>query len=226
MSNYKHGGTKNRHGSRWRNMMDRCYDEKCKSYKRYGGRGITVCSRWLIVNNYVKDIEDGYFKGAELDRIDNDRGYSPENTRWVTKKENCNNRITCVMLSFNGITASITDHSERLGINPKTVMERISSGWDSDRALTEPVADKLENIIMAQKKRWEGHVKIPPKQPKTERKIRTVCYDGETMTVKELSVIVGVSAKLLSKRLFERNWPLERAVKNDNFKGCNQFTKE
>lgn len=226
MSNYKHGGTKNSHGTRWRNMMDRCYDEKCKSYKNYGGRGVKVCSRWLSINNYVKDIESGYFQGAELDRIDNDGNYSPDNTRWVTKKENCNNRRTCVMISFNGVTASITDHSEKLGINPKMVMERISAGWDVERALVEPMADRHENILKAQGKRWEGHVKIPKKENKTSRKIKTVEYNGKTYTMKQLSELTGITRKTLHRRLFELKWPIGKAVINKDFSGNNQFTEE
>lgn len=222
-----HGKTDSVHYSRWHNMMDRCYNEKCSSYKNYGSRGIEVCERWHDVSNYVNDIKDGYFDAAQLDRIDNDGDYSPENTKWSTASRNCRNRRNTRFLTHNGKTQSVADWSDETGIDLKLICERIDQhGWSTERALTEPVADRHENMLMAQKKRWEGHIKVPKIKPKTGRKIKTIEYKGETMTIKQLSVIVGVSAKLLSKRLFERCWSLERAVKNENFKGTNQFTKE
>ena len=79
---------------RYYNMLKRCYDEKHKDYGDYGGRGITVCEEWRenkgVFMRWCRDIKRE--KGMELDRRDNDKGYSPENCRFVTKKENRNNR--------------------------------------------------------------------------------------------------------------------------------------
>lgn len=78
---------------RWHHMKTRCYDESYHSFHRYGGRGIKVCDRWL--NSFQSFIDDmGYppFEKAQLDRIDNDGNYEPSNCRWVTAKENSNNR--------------------------------------------------------------------------------------------------------------------------------------
>lgn len=223
----KHGKTDSGHYGRWHNMMDRCYNEKCLSYKNYGARGVKVCERWHDVSNYVDDIEGGHFENAELDRIDNDGDYSPNNTKWSTKSQNCRNRQNTRFLAHGGKSQCVADWADETGISLKIICERIDrQGWSIERALTEPVADVHENMLMAQAKRWEGHTKVAKRKPKTTRKIKTIEYKGETMTIKQLSVIVGVSAKLLSKRLFERGWSLERAVKNENFKGTNQFTKE
>ncbi len=85
----------------WKSMRQRCYLKTSKDYPTYGGRGITVCDRWNNPNgdsriegfiNFVNDM--GYKKDPklQLDRIDNDKGYSPDNCRWVTSKENNNNR--------------------------------------------------------------------------------------------------------------------------------------
>lgn len=98
-SNIKHGACINYKDSslykRWQHMRDRCYNVKNKRYKDYGGREITVCDSWLeSFLNYKNDVGEIPFKGAQLDRIDNDGNYEPSNIRWVTPKENSNNRRT------------------------------------------------------------------------------------------------------------------------------------
>ena len=78
---------------RYSKMLYRCYNEKSDNYPYYGGRGIKVCDRWKhSFDNFLKDMEPAYFKGAELDRIDNNLDYSPENCRWVTHSRNMLNR--------------------------------------------------------------------------------------------------------------------------------------
>lgn len=80
---------------RWRHMKERCYDETYHSYHRYGGRGIRVCDRWLeSFQTFIDDVGFPPFEKAQLDRIDNDGDYEPNNCRWTTAQENCNNRKT------------------------------------------------------------------------------------------------------------------------------------
>ncbi|QUN13605.1 hypothetical protein KEC48_03510 [Clostridium sp. C1] len=85
---------KNNLYSRWLGMKRRCYNKKFKQYKDYGGRGIKICDEWLynFESFYYWAINNGYRKELEIDRIDNDGNYCPENCRWVTHKENMNNR--------------------------------------------------------------------------------------------------------------------------------------
>ena len=74
-------------------MKDRCYNPKNDRYYRYGGRGIKVCDRWLeSLDNFYEDMGEKPFKEAQLDRIDNDGDYAPENCRWVSRSENILNR--------------------------------------------------------------------------------------------------------------------------------------
>lgn len=103
----------------WQNMKNRCYNKATKSYPSYGGRGILICDEWL--NNYEAFLEwsraNGYQDSLTIDRINNDIGYNPDNCRWVTHKENCNNRSDCIYVTYNGDTKTIQQWSEILNLN-------------------------------------------------------------------------------------------------------------
>lgn len=125
----------------WESMKSRCNNPNNKSYKNYGGRGITICSDWESSFEifYKWAIANGYHQGLSIDRIDNDKGYAPENCHWVTEKVQSRNRRTNHLLQLHGEVHSIAEWAEIIGIPYGTLLDRIYHGWPIERALTEPI---------------------------------------------------------------------------------------
>lgn len=96
----------------WAGMKSRCDNPKWKDFEHYGARGISYSSSWKIFLNFYKDMHEGYVKGLELDRIDNDRDYSKENCRWVTGKQNKNNKRNNHLIVFREVTRTISQWAD------------------------------------------------------------------------------------------------------------------
>lgn len=140
----------NNHGTRayriWSNMKDRCSNPLNKAYHRYGGRGITVTPRWLEFKNFLEDMGQPP-ENRTLDRIDNDKGYSPENCRWATISDQARNRFTTTSLEAFGEKKSFTEWAkdERCQVNLGTLRQRVVAyGWSVERALATPSQVKKE----------------------------------------------------------------------------------
>ena len=123
----------------WAQMRQRCNCSANKDFHRYGGRGITVDSRWDDFLQFVADMGERP-DGATLDRIKNSKGYSPENCRWATNAEQQNNKRANVRITYNGITCTMAEWDRRQGFRSGTLGDRITKhGWSIERALTTPV---------------------------------------------------------------------------------------
>jgi hypothetical protein len=124
-----HGLTKHKFYHIWKTMITRCYTEACKSYKNYGGRGITVCDEWksepLEFLSWLE--ENGYKKGLEIDRRDNNGQYKPSNCRVVTQQDNCRNRRNTVTVEWEGKVIPMIELAEEYDINYATMYKRINT---------------------------------------------------------------------------------------------------
>lgn len=144
----KHGDYKAPLYGIYREMIQRCVNSKSKGYHNYGGRGITVCSEWIGDSGYINfkawSLLNGYKNGLHIDRINNDKGYSPENCRWVTPRVNSRNKRTNKVLEFHGQKMCIAGWADTLHMPPRTLYGRISAGWSIERALTTP---RYENKV-------------------------------------------------------------------------------
>lgn len=130
----------------WHGMKQRCENPNSDSYKAYGGRGIKVCEEWSndFVPFYEWAMANGYDENAPhgectIDRIDNNKGYSPDNCRWITIKEQANNKQQSVWVEINGESKTVKTWCDIYKINYGCVMHRIHHmGWDAVKAITTP----------------------------------------------------------------------------------------
>lgn len=123
-------------------MLGRCSEKPSKYKANYWDRGIKVCDRWMqSFENFFEDMgarPDGY----SLDRTDNDKGYSPENCRWIPVGDQSKNRRVCVFIEIDGVRKSLPDWAEASGMERSVLYNRISRGWDPVKAITIPVGEK------------------------------------------------------------------------------------
>jgi hypothetical protein len=128
--------------SSYANMVQRCSNPKASHYANYGGRGISVCPRWLGPKGFFFFCVDMGLRpqGTSIDRIDPSGDYSPENCRWATPQEQSRNRENTPQVTLFGKQMSVIEASEQLDINISTVRSRIHRGYSLEDALTFPLS--------------------------------------------------------------------------------------
>jgi len=128
----------------WKQIKNRCYNEKTPCYKNYGGRGISVCERWLnSFEDFYTDIGERPSPAYSLDRADNNGDYTQENCRWATMGTQCNNRRSNIIITHDGKSLNIKQWSEYACVSYRTFRARLQDhGWGIERALNEPCNSK------------------------------------------------------------------------------------
>jgi hypothetical protein len=137
---YRHGssrrGRRTRAYESWSSMLKRCLNPECKDWPNYGGRGITVCERWLKFENFLADMGERP-PGLSIERLDHNGPYRKENCTWVTRKEQNRNTRRNRLLIFEGKTQTLAQWAEDLGLSHTSILRRLGRGWSVERALSE-----------------------------------------------------------------------------------------
>jgi hypothetical protein len=121
----------------YRTMLSRCYNPNVSKFYDYGGRGISVAECWRGDGGYERFLSDMGRRPVDcsLERIDNDGPYSPDNCRWATMTEQCNNRRSNRIIEYDGRSQTLQQWSRELGIGYGTLHSRFELGWSIDKAL-------------------------------------------------------------------------------------------
>jgi len=118
----------------WSSMLTRCYNPNSISYKDYGGRGVTICERWLPENlgfqHFVEDMGERPSIKHTIDRIDVNGSYCPENCRWASPSQQANNKRDSVVIYYHGKRLPLTYLCDALGLNYSTVAHQLQKGFD------------------------------------------------------------------------------------------------
>lgn len=106
----------------WCGIKERCTNPNADNYQWYGGRNITICDEWKTFTNFYEwAVSHGWQPGLSIDRIDNSKGYSPDNCRFINHQEQCRNRRSNVSVTVDGVTHLQCEWEELLGLRPKTI---------------------------------------------------------------------------------------------------------
>jgi hypothetical protein len=128
----------------WEGMLRRCFNPNYDRYHNYGGRGITVCDRWnpsknpytQAFKNFYQDMGPRPSKDYSIDRIDNDGAYCPENCRWADKNTQAKNRPITKIYTHNGLSLSLSEWAELLGVKKERLRYRLNSKWPYEDVFT------------------------------------------------------------------------------------------
>lgn len=137
-----HGKSGTRLYQIWKLMRARCGRAGASGFEHYGGRGISVCPEWEKFETFhAWAIGHGYHEHLSIDRIDNDRGYSPDNCRWADARTQSRNRRFCRLTSDGRMAIDVADEN---GIPRHTLRVRLSNGWSVDEAAMSPYRQRRQ----------------------------------------------------------------------------------
>lgn len=130
----------------WHGMVRRCHDSRRKDYSKYGGKGIKVCDAWRDDFDTFKQwaLGHGYKDGLTLDRVCNNRGYGPDNCRWISGQQQGYNRKTNRYITIGEETHTLEEWARIKGIGPDVIKHRESRGWSIEDAILIPVGQKRQ----------------------------------------------------------------------------------
>lgn len=150
-------------------MMQRCYWRRFRQWADYGGRGITVCERWHTYANFEADMSPRP-AGHSIDRINNDLGYSPDNCRWATRRQQQRNRRNTRHVVIDGVVRVAVEVAEELGVKTDTVVARAAKAVQG-------------SDILRKERKWDlSGLALGGKASGAAKRAKTHCAHGHEFT--------------------------------------------
>ncbi len=180
-------------------MKERCSNPNCDKYPMYGGRGITLCSRWEnSFENFYADMGDAP-EGYSIDRIDNSKGYSPDNCRWASRVTQANNTRRSVLHKVGGESKTLREWCVHFNVEEsyEVLRGRIKRGSTLEDALAKPIVNKRQVVS-------------------------ELTFEGVTRTFREWEKIKDLPSGIIHKRV-ARGWGAEKAISTPVLKGINKI---
>lgn len=148
MSNKRHGHYGSPTYLSYWAMRRRCEKGSFEHFDRYGGRGISICERWMKFENFLADMGERP-EGMTLERIDNNGNYEPKNCKWATKQEQANNKSSSRFIEFNGKRQTLSAWARQYKISVPRLANRLDKGWPVELALKTPTAKENAKSAMS-----------------------------------------------------------------------------
>ena len=212
-NNYRHGLCHTRLYNIYKKIIQRVENPNCKEYKWYGGRGISICDEWKndFMTFYNWAMQNGYADTLSIDRIDNDRGYCPENCRWVSSKEQQRNKRNNHRVTYNGETKCVSEWEEFFGLKQGTIEAKLCVN-SKKGDLKESEESLLHKIVTSTKHDGGSKHKSHNKHKSyNKHKSRYITYKGETRSVSDWERTLNFPKNLIHRRL-HYGWSEERAL--------------
>lgn len=130
----------------WAGMKSRCLAPTNEAYADYGGRGLRVSRRWLKFENFFADMGLKPSPELQLERKNNDKGYSKSNCEWSTRERQIRNRRNTLWLTLGGKKITLADAADQAGIARTTAQARLKYGWDHERIINTPVRKRTTKL--------------------------------------------------------------------------------
>jgi hypothetical protein len=135
----------------WRSMVDRCTRQTTVGYEYYGGRGITVCKRWLKYENFLADMGVRPSKEHSLERIDTNKGYSPKNCKWATRSEQQKNKITTKIYTNGAFVGTLVECAKYIGVSKALAFYRFKHWGSFEKGIVWQIQKKRRSRIKSVK---------------------------------------------------------------------------
>jgi hypothetical protein len=208
----------------------RCLNPEDKYFYLYGDRGITLCEEWSGKDGHKNfrewAVNNGYKKGLSIDRIDNNKGYSPENCRWATARQQAYNRRSNKLITIHGKTQTVTEWAKEAGLSLGAFQNRLRYGWEEDRLL-EP-----KQVILKMTKR-EFRVEVLKLRKELEeykqkidngKLIELPCKIGE----EKFAILPNTNAIVKGKvcvLIYQNGFLIDFGYNPDRFGGYSKYTQ-